>query len=409
MWQLLGVIFATIHPAAYGYNSLHVVDLEEVVCPGKNGYVDIKLNQQELSGANGNFPHIVTFLRSSNKATNITFRLMESKNGRTATSVGDTVTLAYLGVQRRLNSAGMRKFTAQRKLGRRMSARRRGGGRGGSSSSSKSSSRSRSSPAPRPSPPRRRSMNTNSPSYRRRGASTMGSGPRRRSTAASAPGSPASHSRFQTSSGSGYGYTSSSTMQTNYGGRYPQASPSYGYSGTSSYGGGRGKSYSTGTIAAAAVGGAVVGAGTYYMLSRLSRSRCDGYDCCYNCANSCYDSGRNCNPRMDRTLYRDDIMKNGQGFYPNDFNPPLYLRVTAISGEGYNSSSICPPSNWTGSQPFPNISSNDLFVTLTKMEELGDPGGDTQGISAARASQNLNIVSLGLALAMLCVSMRSRR
>lgn len=98
-------------------------------------------------------------------------------------------------------------------------------------------------------------------------------------------------------------------------------------------------------------------------------------------------------------------MKNGQGFYPNDFTPPLFLRVTAVSGEGYNTSSICPPSTWNETQPFPNISTNDLFVTLTKMQELGDPGGeDAQGVSAARALQNFNIVTLGLALAMLRVS-----
>lgn len=414
MWQLLGLVFATIHPAAYSYNSLHIVDLQEVICPGRKQYVDIKLNGPELSGANANFPHIVSFLRSSNQATNITFRLLQTgTTGLTPTSVGDTVTLAYLGGERRLTSAGVQEITAHWKNGRRMSARRRGGGSSGGSSRSRSSSssRSRSSPAPRPSPPRRRSMNANSPAARRRGSSTMASGPRRRSTATSAPGAPASHNRFQTSSGSGYGYTSGSGMQSNYGGRYPQASPSYGYSGASSYGGGRpGSSYGTGTIVAAAVGGAVVGAGTYYMFSRLSRSRCDGYDCCYNCANSCYDRVRNCNPQSDRQLYRDDIMKSGQGFYPNDFLPPLYLRVSAISGEGYNTSSICPPSDWNESQPFPNISvANDLFVTLTKLEELADPGGDSAGVSAARLSQNLDIVTLGLAFAMLCVSMRFGR
>lgn len=96
-------------------------------------------------------------------------------------------------------------------------------------------------------------------------------------------------------------------MTSNYGGSYPAASPSYGYSGMSSYG--PGKSYPTGTIAADALGGAVVGTGTYYMFSRVSSARCYGYDCCYGCGNSCYDNSTNsCTMELDRPLYRDDIM-----------------------------------------------------------------------------------------------------
>lgn len=187
-------------------------------------------------------------------------------------------------------------------------------------------------------------------------------------------------------------------MQNNYGGGYPAASPAYGYSGASSYGPGPGKSYGVGTVAAAAVGGMVVGAGTYYMFSRMSRATCSGYDCCYSCDNSCYSHGRSsCDMQFDRTLYRDDIMKSGTGFYPNDYMTPLMLRVSAVSGAGYNVTSVCPPPDWNGSQPYTN--SNDLFVTLTKMEELGDVDDDG-GLVANRAqsTQGIGVTMLGLLL-----------
>lgn len=89
------------------------------------------------------------------------------------------------------------------------------------------------------------------------------------------------------------------------------------------------------------------------------------------------------------------------GFYPSAYEVPLKLRISQISGVGYNTSSVCPPEGWNASQPCPE--NNDLFVTLTKMEELDHP--DT-GISSAQTSQNLDIITFGLALALVRVIMR---
>jgi hypothetical protein len=72
-------------------------------------------------------------------------------------------------------------------------------------------------------------------------------------------------------------------------------------------------------------------------------------------------------------------MKSGLGFYPADFLFPLSIRILSVSGSGYKTTDICPPSsvgaNSSGETVTTNDSStepNNLFVTLTVMSELGD-------------------------------------
>eukprot|EP00442_Polarella_glacialis_P027263 CAMPEP_0115052242 /NCGR_PEP_ID=MMETSP0227-20121206/2816_1 /TAXON_ID=89957 /ORGANISM="Polarella glacialis, Strain CCMP 1383" /LENGTH=412 /DNA_ID=CAMNT_0002436357 /DNA_START=62 /DNA_END=1301 /DNA_ORIENTATION=- len=380
---LLGLLGLVRTPGVDGYQSLHLVDLQKVICPGEQGYIDIDLDSTQLSGDAQTTPHIVTFLRSSNLETSVTFQLLQTDgSGQVATTgVGTTVALTYLAQERRLSDEA---------VGRQLSARRRG---------SYSSPRRRPSPAPKTSSstassPRRRSSNPNSAAARRRGTSTMDSGARRRAAATTAPNSPATHNRFQTQGGSGYGYSNQQQMQSGYGGKYPQQSPPYGYSGASSYGPSRPGGSSTGTIVAAAAGGAIVGAGLVFAALALALQ---GYECCQGCGNqnSCYSQQTSCNQQMDRQLYRDDIMQDGTGFYPSDYMAPLKIRISSVVGKGYEVDTICPPPGWNGdvsTSSDDNSSSttatppeppNDLFVTLTAMMELADSGDSSAVVSSA--------------------------
>eukprot|EP00930_Biecheleria_cincta_P024560 TRINITY_DN17566_c0_g1_i1.p1 TRINITY_DN17566_c0_g1~~TRINITY_DN17566_c0_g1_i1.p1 ORF type:complete len:524 (+),score=36.13 TRINITY_DN17566_c0_g1_i1:25-1596(+) len=382
---------AALATASQAYNRLHMVNLQDVMCPGYAGYFDVDLDMTLIDQYS---PHIVTFLRSSNLETTVSYDLYA--NG-VKTSIGQAA-LRLTGVPsaRRLVGSielptnafhqeykSVDAVNATTAISRKLSGRRRGGGSSSSSSSSSSrssysSTSSKTTSSSSSSSPRRRSQNTASAAYRRRGAPTSsGTGPRRRSYSTVAPGAPASHNRFQTASGSGYGYGSPASMQGNYGGSYPAASPSYGYAGASSY-----RPGSTATIVA---GGFLVGAGSYYMLSQMSSrgDSCTGASCCNGCSSmscpyGCCESYRRrrgsgqawCDYGMNRQYYRDDVLQDGQGFYPSDFQSPLKVRVSAVSGSGYVD--ICPPPNWNENQTPPNNINSALFVTLTPMTELAD-------------------------------------
>jgi len=209
---------------------------------------------------------------------------------------------------------------------------------------------------------------------RRRGAPAT-TGPRRRTTAATPPGAPATHNKFSSTStgGTGYGYSNNQQMQNSYAGSpggYPKPT-GYGYSGASSYGSSNTGGKSNALMYAGA--GFVAGVGSYYLYNRLTRSTCLGYSCCSGCSNSCYDGQRqNCNQNMNKQYYQDDIMQDG-GFYPNELSPPLKVRITEVIGTGYVLDDICPPVGCNSEDcAVPTVEPNDLFVTLTEMNELSD-------------------------------------
>jgi len=201
----------------------------------------------------------------------------------------------------------------------------------------------------------------------------------------------------------GYGYWNQQQMYGNYGGGYnggyPYVSP-YGYSGYSSYGRQGGQSNALMYAGAGLLGGAVVGAGGYYLYQRMTRASCEGYECCYGCSNACYDGHRQtCTMSMDRQYYRDDLMTDS-GFIPNDEKPwPLKIRIYSVSGLGYPSApgaGICPvagcdPSDMDSCSTRDGngtdvVEPQDLYVTLTVMETLADPKADTSsGFSGTRA------------------------
>lgn len=411
---LLLLLYLTVSPApSAGYGLLHLVDLQQVICDGGLGYYDVVIESSNIPQADKNMPHIVTFLRSVGNATTVSYQLMQ---GSTMTAVDGehSVDLQAIG-KRRLaeleqvlaeheeeelelpqDEESDEAEAAELRQERRLSSRRRSMG-SRSRTSSSSSSKSWFSPSPSSSigstSPRRRSAVSTSPSARRRGAATYTETTARRRTTAVTP--PAGGStRFATSSGSGYGYTSAPTMQANYGGNYPAYSPYYGYSGYSSYGPGR--QYGTSTVVTSFAVGAVAGASTYYMLSRLSYMSCAGYLCCYGCNNACYRRVNSysdnyygqCKVQMNRQLVRDDIMISGAGFYPNDYTFPLRIRITGVEGPAYDPDFICPDTNATKNGTNSTIqlaaaAPPDLYVTLTMMDELGDLEGDASGSKRA--------------------------
>lgn len=83
--------------------------------------------------------------------------------------------------------------------------------------------------------------------------------------------------------------------------------------------------------------------------------------------------------QMDRPYYRDDLMID-LGFYPSDLSPyPLTIRITQVSGKGYDVGDICPPGCDEGAcesntdEAVETVANaNDLFVTLTVVDELAD-------------------------------------
>merc|ERR1712012_1363207 len=105
--------------------------------------------------------------------------------------------------------------------------------------------------------------------------------------------------------------------------------------------------------------------------------------CCYGCHNSCYRPGySNCERSMDRQYYRDDLMMES-GFIPQDIQPfPLSIRIFSVAGPGYSETAICPPpacADVNCSIPTDTDIPNDIFVTLTEMQELGDTANLSHG------------------------------
>jgi len=85
-----------------GYQSLHMVDLQKVMCPtdrGGTGGVNVELNMAELIGDAKYKPHIVTFLRSTNLLTTVKFSVVSGTGTMWKEGV-KTVTLDYLASRR---------------------------------------------------------------------------------------------------------------------------------------------------------------------------------------------------------------------------------------------------------------------------------------------------------------------
>jgi hypothetical protein len=366
-----------------GYETLHIINLQNILCPEGQGFDDIFLDISQLSGDAAHTPHIVTFFRSSNLPTEVGFQLLQTdaRGDLVATHIAGNVNLVGLNPRKLgLNGSALTHNESGAEVylpsedeldERRLSARRRYYSIG----------------------------NYGAPLFsRRRGYNTLVWGRRRRYYAPFAPGSPYSHRRFITIGGNGYGYISDYHFQNYYGGYYPIVSPIYGYAGISPYGPGR---LSIGYLGLGYLSGLATSA---YINRVLRRHYCWGYDCCYGCINSCYNSYRSvCRVEPSENLWRDDILQSGSGFYPSDYMAPLRLRITFVRGVGYSPDTVCSSDR--------RAATPDLFVTLTRMSELADQrsrlgaeagdDGAPRRVEVAAAALRTNSVMVLLALLVL--------
>jgi len=65
------------------------------------------------------------------------------------------------------------------------------------------------------------------------------------------------------------------------------------------------------------------------------------------------------------------------GFIPADYVSPIEIEISQIIGPEFAQSLICPPAGWSPNPKASNVSwtpaaQQDIYVTLTRMERLGD-------------------------------------
>lgn len=163
-------------------------------------------------------------------------------------------------------------------------------------------------------------------------------------------------------------------------------------------------------IALAAAGGLLVGGATGYMFSNMhagwngfgEHCSADGSPVSCNDCPSQHGSNRCFIEFAPPTPFaRDDVMTTG--FIPADFVGPVTINFTAIVGQDFLPSKVCPPVGWT-----PGVSQNvskwnlpvrrlqnvsrwtppeghDLFASLTRVEQLEDEPPSTPGANHAHA------------------------
>lgn len=156
-------------------------------------------------------------------------------------------------------------------------------------------------------------------------------------------------------------------MNNNYPGGYSQRP--YGYSGQGAYRPSGGMGMGT-KMAMMGGGGLLLGMGGMYMFSRWnSYDRCTS-DSWQGSCQDCHRSGQSrCAPsELRENANRDDLMKTG--FWPDDWTGPLTVKITSILGADFAASLICPPP--VGSEGWNISAGQDIFLTLTKVAELGD-------------------------------------
>jgi len=180
----------------------------------------------------------------------------------------------------------------------------------------------------------------------------------------------------------------------------PGSSPQkhdYGYSGANAYNPQPGGTSNVSKIAIAAVGGAVVGTGAYYMdIGYSHRSRCE-YGSYMGSCKSCYErySREQCQQQPPQVpAARDDLMIFG--FVPADYKSPITVTLSDLLGKDYPSiqpSPICPPKNWDGSESTWSYASGatEIYMTLTTVDELADTVDEVDpdiATNAAERAQN---------------------
>lgn len=189
--------------------------------------------------------------------------------------------------------------------------------------------------------------------------------------------------------------------------------------------------------------GAVIGAGSYYAYHQMSTGRwnqdwysnrrycraptsagpqmagrmmscldCEHYYGSASCsgANDCYSGNRGCDYRLDQNMRRDDLMS--AGFVPQEYEPPLKIKITKIEGADYTQAKLCPQEGAANDNTVNQFESAvkesfsvDLFVTLTEMQNLAT----VEQVSASVTHTTPTSANLPLVLAMVVlVHMLSR-
>lgn len=264
-------------------------------------------------------PHVISFLRSSNESTSITYVLTDSSPERKTIVPTSNVTFAAFKSRRQLTAVPRRG--------------KGGGGHGHSHSVGRTGSRSHS----------------RSPSTR---STHLAS-----SRSVSGRGSIGRFSSARNPKIGSYGYNSH-RLGHNFPAGY--RATSYGLSGRSHY-----LRYST--VMVAWLGG-------WYWLNRLNHMcHCAiGIACC-NVSHSS-EGDDNVIFDLDEDLIREDVLTSG--FLPEEYTYPLRLTVSNVAGEHYNKSRICPPAGWdsaksaTSASPWIPPPHQELFVSVTQMEDL---------------------------------------
>lgn len=407
-----------------------MVDTPLVVCrdatPPSPGFVNIQVPLDSIRAANlQNTPHVFTFYRTSPKATSVSFKVVDA----TGKTVVEQRTADLTELARRLDvqlydavaaegaednvqlreedykHAEARQISARRRrMGGRSSYRSSSASRGRTGSGIKRESRRRTpghgnvkqgSSSPRASSSSVRSATKGrTASSRRRGAPQ----------ATNQPAAGVGGSRYTSANGQGYGYTKPQALSRNYPSGYQ--STGYGYSGMNAYTPGAG---GAGNVMMAVAGGALLGVGASYLYSRWN-----SYDSCAfgsswtGSCSDCYSSfsREQCQITPPRVgAHRDDLMKTG--FWPDDFTSPLTVTISSIYGMDFSSDSLCQPasSNVTtlGKRP------SDLFLALTKVDELSDTMGDgaLEGapLGQAQGANSMNSSSFGAPFTLVVIAL----
>lgn len=381
--------------AAAGSGSWHLVDVQEVVCPGGSGVTEFTIPLPNISSS----PYIFTIFRTSQQAVEIDFTATDAK--------GKFVTQQQI----KLDSLPGRRLeeVPEEAPERQLSARRRGGSgsRGGGSSwssprrrsgggSSFTGMRRRSPPASSSSfrSPRRRAVNRQ-PRYtaQRRRVVTNPSGSYNSRTGTNSFSNPINPT------GGAYGYGSQGQLSSNYGGRAPMQT-SYGYSGANAVRSGSSIPMALGGgLLAGALGGMVLGnlmhgATTHkHNIEALSMMNCTSgtwRGVCSECIKRFATTACSAEVSPSINISRDDLMNTG--FMPNDFAGPITVKVTRLAGQDYGANVICPPAGWTASASndtnateanstkSDNVtnatwtlpSTSNIFFALTKVDEVQD-------------------------------------
>jgi len=383
MRRALATLAAAVLPVAVAGGGVpwYLVDAPLVVCPGSAHEVQIRIPLDGIPESERKDPHILTFFRTSTEAVTLALNLTDSSSPENKTLEAESVALKDLaGSSRRLAGADRVSLA----VGGGARARRLHGGFSSRRRSISSPASQQSAQPSVPAAPAHGAAGAQGAVYGGAphspysgaphappGGAAYGGAPHAAPGGAAYGGAPQAWGTPHGAAGS-YGYPNAAAQNQAFGG-HPPAQTSYGYSGAGAWGAGRGANIAM--AAGAGALGAVGGAMAYNHLHSWYQSLhetcwADGvkYDTCSECKRS-HSPASDCEAKYvpPKDLARDDIMS--KAFVPADVTGPLTLTITAITGDAYTASKICPPVN--------ESSSSDATANETSNDGDNSSGTDT--------------------------------